>query len=181
MALFPVVQNGLIVGFDTTIFAMAPSFIHASDVSALNPQPQIGWGAVEANSAWTFTAPPTPAPTLAQQAGAAYSAYINSGLTITSPGTPSLDGVYALDPTTQSDIANEAQFISTFSEFTNGGTTALQWPLQNGTLVSFPSTTEFLALAKVTAQSVAAAKLAASQIANGVTGVTMPSATADIP
>jgi Caudovirales tail fibre assembly protein. len=60
-----------------------------------------------------------PAPTLAQQAAAA----LGAGLTITSTGTPALNGTYAVAsgvPFGREDIGTEAQFISTFSEFTNG-------------------------------------------------------------
>ncbi len=116
------------------------------------------------------------APTAAQLSATAYAEFITNGLTVTSTGTPALNGVYGLDPQTQSDLAVEAQFISTFGEFTNGGTVALQWPLQNATLVSFPTTTEFLALAKVSGQKVAAAKLAMGQAS-----AAMPAATATIP
>jgi hypothetical protein len=178
MSLFALVLNGTICQISEAMFPVASPLSWTTDISAVSPTPQFGWLATQSGASWSFAAPfspPSPPMTLAQQAAAAYNAYISNGLTITSTGTPSLNGVYALDPTTQSDIADEAQFITTFSEFTNGGTTELQWPLQNGIPVSFPSTTEFLALAKVTAQSVAAAKLAASQIANGVSGVSMPS------
>jgi hypothetical protein len=56
---------------------------------------------------------------------------IGGGITIASTGTPALNGVYAVQsgvPFGQKQIANEAQFISTYSEFTNGETTNLQWP-----------------------------------------------------
>jgi hypothetical protein len=84
---------------------------------------------------------------LAQQAAM----LIAGGISITSTGTPALNGVYTIQPGVpfgQEDIATEAQFIAQFSEFTNGATTNLQWPLLNGTFVTFPTTTEFLAFAK---------------------------------
>lgn len=123
-----------------------------------------------------YGAPVVVPPTLAQLATTAYAEFIANGLTVTSTGTPALNGVYALDPETQSDIAVEAQFISTFGEFTNEGTADLLWPLQNGTEVTFPTTAEFLALAKVSGQKVAAGKLAVGQAS-----ATMPVATATIP
>lgn len=131
-------------------------------------------------SGWTFTAPSTfTAPTVAIPAElvsqAAYQAFIGGGLTVTSTGTSALNGVYAIDPASQANIATEAQFISTFAEFTNGETTNLSYPLMNGTLVAFPTTTEFMAFAKMVAQTVASAKLAMAQNA------AMPSANVTIP
>ena len=108
-----------------------------------------------ANINGTLTAVTPPAPTLSQQAAS----LLASGLTITSTSTPELNGTYIVAsgvPFGREDIANEAQFISTFSEFTNG-TTTLDWPLIDGTtFVTFPSTTEFLAFAKAAARFYAA-------------------------
>jgi hypothetical protein len=133
-----------------------------------------GYSATETNGVWAFTEPAAPAaPTLAQQAAA----LIANGLTITSAGTPALDGVYTMQsgvPFGQEDIATEAQFISTYSEFTNGATTNLTWPLLSGASVTFPTTAEFLAFAKSAGQFVAAVKLAVAQ------GGTLPPATAQI-
>src|SRR6185437_1503475 len=106
---------------------------------------------------------PDAPPPAAQLAAAAYDAWIGAGLTVTSIGTPALAGVYAIDPQTQSDIAVEAQFISTFSEFTNGGTVDLLWPLPNDSEVTFPTTVAFMAFAKGAGQKVAAAKAAIVQ------------------
>ncbi len=97
-----------------------------------------------------------PAPTLAQQA----TALIAAGLTIASTGTPAINGTYAVAsgvPFGREDIGTEAQFISTFSEFTNGAQT-LEWPLTNGTFVTFPSTAAYMNFAKAAAQFYAAAK-----------------------
>ncbi len=127
-------------------------------------------------SAGVFTAPAAPAApplTLAQQA----TALLADGITITSSGTPAINGTYAVAsgvPFGQEDIATEAQFISTYSEFTNGQTTNLSWPLLTGASVIFPTTAEFLAFAKVAAQFVAAVKLAV------LTGSALPAATATI-
>jgi hypothetical protein len=91
---------------------------------------------------------------------------VTAGLTITSAGTPSPNGIYTIQSGVafgQEDIANEAQFIATYSEVTNGATTNLSWPLQNGTFVTFPTTAEFLAFAKAVAQFIAAVKLAVGQ------------------
>jgi hypothetical protein len=122
---------------------------------------------------WTFAAPAAPVQTLAQQA----TTLIATGLTITSTGTPALNGVYTMQsgvPFGQEDIDTEAQFIAQFGEFTNGATTNLTWPLLSGASVAFPTTSEFLAFAKVAGQFVAAVKLAVSQ------GSALPAATAQI-
>ena len=110
----------------------------------------------------TFTAPPAPPPpTLAQQAAAA----LGAGLAITSTGTPAVNGTYAVAsgvPFGREDIGTEAQFISTFSEFTNG-TQTLEWPLIDGkTFVTFPNTATFMNFAKAAAQYYAAVKVVAA-------------------
>jgi hypothetical protein len=133
-----------------------------------------GYSATETNGVWAFAEPSAPAaPTLAQQAAA----LIANGLTITSAGTPALGGVYTMQsgvPFGQEDIATEAQFISTYGEFTNGTTTNLEWPLLSGASVAFPTTAEFLAFAKAAGQFVAAVKLAVAQ------GGALPAATVQI-
>ena len=116
-----------------------------------------------------------PAPTLAQQAASA----IAAGLTITSASTPALNGTYAVAsgvPFGREDIGTEAQFVSTFSEFTNG-TTTLQWPLIDGkTFVTFPTTASFMAFVKAAAQFYAACKAVAATGAGS-----LPAASATIP
>ena len=131
-------------------------------------------------SAWAvpvgvLVAAAVPAPTAAQLAAQAYAAFVAGGLTVTSTATPALSGVYAIDQQSQSDIATEAQFISTFAEFTTGATTNLPWPMPDGSIVVFPTPAQFLSIAKVAGQAVAAAKLAAAQ------SLPMPAATATIP
>jgi hypothetical protein len=157
--------------------------------AAAMPSPWISvtaaqYAALVVGSTWvdgSAVPPPAPAPTAAQLAMAAYAALIAGGLTVTSAGTPALNGVYAIDPQSQADIATEAQFIGTYSEFTNGQTTDLVWPLKDATtLVTFPTAAEFLAFAKQAAQVVSAAKLAVSQIAAGQ-AASLPTATASIP
>ena len=150
--------------------------VSAAEWSARLSNPS-GW-AVESSALVAYT-PPAPSLTPAQTAAADYAAFIAVGLTVTSTGTPALNGVYAIDPNSQANISAEAQFVGTFSEFTNGSTTALVWQLQNGSFVTFPSTMEFTAFAKVAAQIVAAAKLAAAQIAAGQSA-TMPAPSATI-
>lgn len=120
-----------------------------------------------------YTAAPIPL-TLEQQAAVALAA----GLTITSAGTPALNGTYAVAsgvPFGREDIGTEAQFISTFQEFTNG-TQTLEWPLIDGkTFVTFPNTETFMNFAKAAAQYYAAVKGVAA-LGTG----TLPSATVKI-
>lgn len=106
----------------------------------------------------------------------AYNTFIANGITVSSTATPALDGVYSVDDTSQASIATEAQFISAFSEFTNGGTVSLSWPMANGTLATFPNTASFMTFAKASAQTVAAARLAVLQETT-----VMPSSTVTIP
>lgn len=113
----------------------------------------------------------------AMQRQAAYPVAVAAGLTVTSTGTPAVDGVYALDPNSISNISYEAQHISTFSAFTNGTTTGMVWPLANGTFVTFPNTTVFLNFAKAAAQFMSQLK----QYTVGVSGVAAPSAAITIP
>jgi hypothetical protein len=134
-------------------------------------------GTSGAQVGWTYTSGAFAAPILsaAQTSAAAYSTLLAGGLTVTSTSTPALNGVYPIDAASQVTISTEAQFISTFSEFTNGGTVNLSWQLQTGAMVTFPTTAAFMSFAKAAAQVVAAAKLAAAQ------GAAMPSASVTIP
>ena len=141
--------------------------------AGITPDGTFPTGAVECTAAqyqdanaWTISngqivAYAPPAPTLAQQAAAA----LGAGLTITSTGTPALNGTYAVAsgvPFGREDIGTEAQFISTFSEFTNG-TQTLEWPLIDGkTFVTFPNTATFMNFAKAAAQYYAAVKAVAA-------------------
>jgi hypothetical protein len=169
------IASGLIVQVNPSQFPVPVSLVWV-DISTITPAPQVGWSAVETSGAWAFTAPsPPPAPTPAQLAAAAYSTFIGGGLTVTSTATPGLNGVYPIDADSQVTISTEAQFVSTFAEFTNQQTTNLEWQTQNGAMATFPTTQAFMAFAKAAAQAVAAAKLAAA------TGAAMPSGAVTIP
>lgn len=173
-----IAQPAPIKGWFDTEFAPYPNLPPVSDLVVLTPAQWAahmsnpsGW-AVQNGTLVAYT-PPVAPPTLAQQAAS----LIQAGLTITSTSTPALDGVYVISdnvPFGRQDIANEAQFIASFSEFTNGSTT-LEWPQANGTMVTFPSTTEFMAFAKVVAQFRVAVQIAV--ISSG----TLPPASATIP
>ena len=153
----------------------APSIVaQCVGIDGITPAPAQNWTAAETDGVWSFAAPIAPTPTLAQAAAA----LVAAGLTVTSTSTPALNGVYNVQSGVsfgQQDIATEAQFISTFSEFSNGTTTALVWPLLSGTSVTFTSTAAFLAFAKAVAQFIAAAKLAVA------TSASLPAAAATIP
>ena len=103
----------------------APSIVaQCVGLDGITPAPAQNWTATETDGVWSFAAPVAPTPTLAQAAAA----LVAAGLTVTSTSTPALNGVYNVQSGVsfgQQDIATEAQFISTFSEFSNGTTTAL--------------------------------------------------------
>lgn len=128
-----------------------------------------GW-AVSAGALVSYT-PPTPAPTLAQQAAAMLSA----GLTITSTSTPALNGAYACDMTAQNHIQAEMISILVNGVFADGETT-LVWPDVAGVTHTFPTVAAF----KAFATSVAAFVAACAKVVNG-TLATLPAATATIP
>lgn len=78
----------------------------------------------------------------AQEAQATYAAAVTAGLTITSTGTPALDGTYALDQASQENIIAEQVCINTNGLFTNGQSTRA-WPDKAGVFHTFPSIAEF--------------------------------------
>ncbi|MDE2472656.1 MAG: hypothetical protein KGL35_29010 [Bradyrhizobium sp.] len=87
----------------------------------------------------------------AQQAQQTYAAALVAGLTITSTNTPALNGTYAIDPQTQTNITAEQVYIATRSTFTNGQSTKA-WPDKAGAFHKFPSTAAFTAFAVAVAQ-----------------------------
>jgi hypothetical protein len=175
MSTYARIANGAIAELFTTptgvelaecfVAAVAAQFV---DVTSVTPEPQPGWSATETSGAWSFAAPVAPPTTPA----VAYGAFIAGGVTVTSTATPALDGVYPIDANTQVNITTEASFITTFGEFTTGGTINLPWQLANGSFVEFPTTASFLAFAKAVGQLVAAAKLALAQ-SNAMPGATI--------
>jgi hypothetical protein len=160
--------------------AQVQSAVHVS--GAVMPRPGWTYSTTQGFAAPTPAQPPTP-PTPKEAAASTYGQFIATGLHFTCTSIPALDGIYALDPEAQLNIAQEAQYISTFSEFTNTLTSSLEWSLADGTPVVFPTIASFMAFAKATAQTVAAAKLAARKIAAGVPGAlgTMPSNSINVP
>ena len=101
---------------------------------------------------------PAPAPTPEQQ----YAAAIAAGCAIVSTGTPALDGTYALDAGSISDIQSEQAFIAAYTEFSTA-TPTMAWPVVGGA-VTFPTTTAALAVFKALAQYVTGWKQFAASI-----------------
>jgi hypothetical protein len=120
------------------------------------------------------------ADTAAEQAEALYSAAIAAGIVIASTSTPALNGTYALGPSDTANIGDEAQFITIFSEFTNGATAAMTWADASGATHSFSSTSQFMAFAKAVAQYVSALKMTLATLRSGGTAA-WPSNQAAIP
>jgi hypothetical protein len=88
-----------------------------------------------------IAAPPPPPPTLAQQAQAALAA----GVALVSTSTAALDGTYAIDSESRSDMMAEMIALMANGTFTNG-TTTLAYADAGGTMHSFP-VTQFKAFA----------------------------------
>ena len=86
-----------------------------------------------------------------------YKAAIASGLAVTSASTPALNATYGVADADTANIGAEAQFISTYQEFTNGLTT-FPWADATGIVHTFPSTTVFMQFSKAAAQYVSACK-----------------------
>lgn len=113
------------------------------DVTAMSPRPEQNWSAIETSAQWVFAAPPAPpAPTPAQLASEA----LMAGLTITSTGTPSLNGTYACDALSQSDIIAIETSLNAGKGFP-GASTTFNYPDASGVMHSFTATsfTDFAA------------------------------------
>lgn len=121
----------------------------------------------------TFSAPTPQAPTPAQQAAAA----IAAGVIVTSTATPSLNGTYGLDPTSQNNVGNTVISIMLNGTFPNGSSTML-WVDQSGVSHIWPSVTEFKAFATAYSSYVSAVDLYAAS--NGASGA-LPSNSVTIP
>lgn len=176
--MYALIQNGAVAELFTPPAGFTLAACFHPDVAAqfiAVPQdvtPAQGW----TYNGGAFAAPPPPPPPSAVQlASSAYAALIAGGLTVTSTGTPALNGVYSITADSQTAISTEAAFVSVFSEFTTRGTTNLPWQFLDGAFVQFPTPAGFLAFAKAAGQFIAAAKLAAAQ------GAAMPPASVTIP
>lgn len=112
----------------------------------------------------------TPALTLAQQA----QALLAGGLTITSTGTPALDGTYAADPDTIGYVNSEVASIALNGTFADG-TTSIDWPDASGVLRGF-TLAEFKLLAAALGVFVSGIR----KCVIGVSGASLPAAAATI-
>lgn len=164
----------VIAWFDTDEFDY-PNLPPASDLLEVTPAQ---WSARLTNpSGWAisngelieYTQPISPL-TLAQQAIAALSA----GIAITSTSTPSLNGVYACDSSTQGKINGIVNYIGVNSKFP-ASLSEMPWPDIDGTVHMFPSTASFLAFGSAVANYV----VELEAVVMGLTS-TLPSASVTI-
>jgi hypothetical protein len=142
MSIFGLVLDGSIIETHAAMFDVFPALSWTTDISAVTPPPQVGWGATQAGGVWTFTAPPAaPAPTLTQQA----TALLATGCAIVSTATPALNATYACDAESRADILSEMVSILAVGAFTNGSA-SLAWPDVTGAQHTF-TVAQFKALA----------------------------------
>lgn len=112
---------------------------------------EVGWTL----AAGVFAAPPAPAaPTPPQQAAAMLAA---GTLTVVSTGTPALDGIYAVDPPTQSEMQAVSLFSVVNSRFPGAGP-GLGWPDVAGAIHNFGSVAAFQSFASGIADRIAEIK-----------------------
>ena len=79
---------------------------------------------------------------------------IDNGVTVTSTSTPSLNGTYAIGPSSQAALTSVAAYVMLKSDFP-GGSTTQPWSDAAGNVHIFPSTTVFEAFATGIADYVA--------------------------
>ena len=135
---------------DTALFGYAPPPANAAllTVTASEWANRAGNFYVAAGVITPGSAPIVLSP--AQQA----TALISGGITITSTGTPALDGVYACDATAQSNLQAVQTYILTNGKFP-GSSGTYPWLDTSGAAHIFPSITEFEAFASRVADFVA--------------------------
>ena len=117
---------------------------------------------------------PIPAATILQQQAAAA---LSAGLSITSTGTPAINGTYPCDNTAQARFSRVYELIQRAggSAFP-AGMTELPWALADGSIVKFASVSTFLAVEQAVGEYVLALDLI---IATG--SGTLPAASKQIP
>lgn len=110
---------------------------------------QIGWSYVSG----VFSPPPPPTLSPQQIIQNAVVSALAAGITITSTSTPAVNGTYACDGSTTSDINAEITSILLNSTFADGSST-ISWPDTSGALHVFPSTDVFKSFATALASYV---------------------------
>lgn len=126
---------------------------HCVDITDVTPRPQVGW---IYNINGTFSQPPSPPFNTA----AHVQSLLLSGVHLTCTGTPSLNGVYAIDPIAQAKVMAIALYIKINDKFPANQST-LAYPDVSGTTHTFPSTDKFLAFATALADYAAGVDLEA--------------------
>jgi hypothetical protein len=175
MSLFALILNGTIVQVDAAIFPVAPALSWTTDISAIVPQPQVGWAATDTGGAWAFTAPPAPpAPSNAQLAAVELATQLAAGIVITSTSLPAVDGTYALDSVSTAQIYQIGLFGSQFGTFPSGGATQV-YPDINSAPHIF-TVPVFVAFLKAVAPLVSAYETQAGIMAQGGSAIWPPNA-----
>lgn len=121
-----------------------------------------GW-AVSSNALVPYTAPIP----IAQQAAIMLAAKLTLGITIVSTGSPGVNGTYALDATSQSQIYQIGSFANSFAEFPSGNTSQ-QYPDISSAFHVFDVPT-FVAFLRAVASLVSNLQTQASVMAQGGT------------
>ena len=124
------IQDGVVAELLTTranIQQMFHPALHWVDVTALSPQPALGWVYAGGTFAPAPPPPPPPAPTPAQAAAAAFA----QGCRLVSRGTAALNGRYALDPASQANVIGVQTRINAGLGLPLGAAT-IDWPDADG-------------------------------------------------
>ena len=166
MSNFALIANGAVLETAAAEFPVNPAFTWV-DITAVSPEPMPGW----TFDGTAFHAPAAlPAPSLAAQAAA----LLAGGLTVTSTGTSTLNGVYACDATAQQHISAELISVMLNGTFADG-TGTVQWQDISGALHGFT-----VAQWKPLAVAIGVFVAAAIKVQIGAS-TTLPTASATIP
>lgn len=120
----------------------------------------------------------TPTLTDAQQAVANAGAAIAAGVIITSTATPSLNGIYAIDPVTQIKLNSGITYIMVTGAFPPASALSMPWYDTDGAAHIFTKVSDFKNFATALADFIAHVDIYASS--GGLTG-SIPSDTITIP
>lgn len=156
------------VTFDT--LGTVPYTAAAHDIESYG---QALWSALIAGTFGPIAAYTAPTYNVQQQVRNA----IGAGISLTSTGTPALNGTYAIDPASQANINAIITYVLLNSTFPGGGTT-LPWYDISGDAHLFPSIEAFQAFATAAANFIAMLSIYANS--NGKVG-SIPSNAITIP